>query len=101
MAQSSLARYRGPLADHSGTITIAGTAQTIMVANAERNYLLIQNQHATADLWVDFGKKAVQGQPSIRLPAGANIVFEDSFIPTNAVSVVGGTLSQPFTAKEG
>lgn len=101
MALPSFARYRGPLLDHSGTITTGGTAQPLMPYNGERSYLFIQNNHATADLWIDFGQTAVGSQPSMRLPAGADLVFEDSFIPTNAISIFGGTSTQPFTAKEG
>jgi hypothetical protein len=101
MPLPTYARARGPMADRSGTIAAGGTAQPLMAYNAERSYLLVQNHHATADLWVDFSKTATAGQPSIRIPAGADLVFEDSFVPTNSISIIGGTSSQPFTAKEG
>jgi hypothetical protein len=101
MALPTFTRYRGPFADHSGTITSGGTAQPLMLANPTRNYLIIQNHHATADLWVNFSQPAVLGQPSIRIPAGADLVLEDSFVTPESISIIGGTTSQPFTAKEG
>lgn len=101
MALPSQAHYRGPLVNHSGTVTTGGTAVNPLPHNSDRNYLVIQNQHATADLWVDFGAAAVTSPPSLRIPAGAVWVWEDSFIPTDAVYLNSAVAGHPFTLKEG
>lgn len=86
--------------DRSSTVTTGGTAQQIAAANTTRTYLLIQNV-STASLWVNVGVVAVQNQPSILLPAnGGSVVWEDNFIPTGAVSLIGATTGQAFTCKE-
>lgn len=101
MALPSAPRFRGTLNNASGTVVIGGTSVNPLPHNADRNYLLIQNQHATADLWVDFGQAAVTSQPSVRIPAGAVLVFEDSFIPTDGIWLNSGTSGHPFTCREG
>jgi hypothetical protein len=90
----------GAFTDISGTITAGGTAQTISAASLTRRYLLIQNVDPDEDMWVDFGVDAVEDQPSIRLAPYGSIVFENSFVPSQAVSVIATTTAHPFTAKE-
>lgn len=92
-------RTAGTLTDRSGTITLGGTAQQAAAANASRKYLFLQNVSA-ADLWFNLGVTAVVAQPSIKLAAGEKMDFTD-FIPTDLVSVIGGTTGQAFTIKEG
>ena len=93
-------KLKGTLTNHSGTITTGGTAQQVVAANANRNYLLLQNQ-STGDLWFDLGVDAVQSQPSLKLVAGDSVVWEDNYIPTSSVSIIGATTGQAFAAKEG
>lgn len=87
------------IVDHSGTITNGGAAQTVMGANSNRRYLLLENV-STADLWFNFTTTAVLGQPSLKLPSGASFVMEDSPISTEAISIIGATTTQAFVAKE-
>ena len=87
--------------DRSGTITTGGTAQDAMAANSNRRYLFIQNNHSSADLWVNFGADANTNQPSFKLTAGQSYENPAHFCPTSRVSVIGGTTGQTFTAKEG
>lgn len=94
-----IAPKQGTLTDRSGTIASGGTAQTLAAANANRTYLLIQN-NGTADLWINFTTTAVQNQPSLKLPVGATYVSDPQFISTEAVSIIGPTTAQTFTAKE-
>ncbi len=96
----AIAPSPGTLTDRSGTITLGGTAQTMMAANASRVYLLIQNQDATEDLWINFTTTAVEDEPSIRLPALSGFVMETGFVSTQAVSVIAATTSHKWTAKE-
>jgi hypothetical protein len=88
--------------DRSGTITSGGTAQDLMVANASRNGWMIQNQ-STGDVYV-MGKGlagttvAITGQPSLRIPAGA--LFIPPFVTPDAISIIGATTGQAFSAWE-
>lgn len=91
----------GSIDDHSGTILVAGSAQTILASNTNRKYLLIQN-NSMIPLWVDFGIAAVEAAPSIRLqPLGGAIVMESTFVSTQTISIIGATAGAAFTAKEG
>lgn len=90
----------GTLTDRSGTITLGGTSQTLMAANASRKYLLVQNV-STGDLWFNFGVAAVINQPSIRLSTGDSFVMESNFISTQAINIIGATTGQAFSSKEG
>lgn len=102
------ATYQAALTDRSGTIAAGGTAQQLAAANSARRYLLIQNL-STGVLWVSTTTTAVVGQPSIALKActaandgtGGALVYEGSFIPTGAVSIIGATTSQAYSAREG
>jgi hypothetical protein len=89
----------GTLTDGSGTVTAGGTAQTVFAANAARRYLLIQN-NSTSALWVNFTATAVAGQPSLQLAAGQAFVMENGTVSTEAISIIGATTGQAFTAKE-
>lgn len=92
---------QGTLTDRSGTITSGGASQQVMAANASRKYLLVQN-NSVAALWVNFTGAAVTTQPAIQLAAnGGSIVMEGSFVSTEAVTIIGATTGQVFTAKEG
>lgn len=98
----------GGLTDRSGTITTGGSAQQLAAANTTRRYLLVQN-HSTGVLWVNLTGTAAVGQPSIALSAcavandgtGGVLAFEGSFVPTGAVSILGATTGQAFSAREG
>lgn len=90
----------GTLTDASGTITAGGTAQAVFAAKADRRYLLIQN-NSSGPLWINFTTTAVEGQPSIQLSSGGTaFVMETGFVSTEAVSIIGATTGQAFTAKE-
>lgn len=92
--------YSGAFTDRSGTITSGGTAQTLMAANANRKYFLIQNL-STENLWINFTTTAVAGQPSLRITPGTSFVLEGFFTSTEAVSIIGATTGSAFSAKEG
>lgn len=90
---------KGSVTDRSGTITLGGTAQTLMAANATRKYLLIENV-SNKNLWFNFTTTAVQDQPSCLLLPNAAFVMEGAFVSTEAISVIGATTGKSFTAKE-
>jgi len=90
----------GVLTDRSGTIAAANTAQQLMAANPSRKGFLIQNNSA-ATLWFnEIGGTAVTSQPSISLAAGALYNSPTPGGSNQAVSIIGGTLGQAFTARE-
>jgi hypothetical protein len=92
---------QGTLTNRSGTITAGDTAQTLMAANADRKYLLIQNISDTV-MWINFTTTAVKDSPSIMLePNGGSLAMEGSFVSTELVSVICVTTGKKFTAKEG
>lgn len=85
------------LADHSGTITLGGTAQTISAANPLRQGFFIQNISSN-DIWVSTLTTAVPGQPSMLLPSGARWSSEAPFV--GPISIYGSTTGQPYTMQE-
>lgn len=83
--------------DRSGAITVGGTAQTLAAANTARTGLTGQNI-SSGDLWINEigGTAAADTAGSYKIPAGGT--FE---VSTNrAVSIVGATTGQKFTATE-
>lgn len=100
-AEIDAAAAQGSVTDRSGTITTGGSSQQVMAANPNRQFLLIQNV-STDNLWVRFGASAaVQTQPSIKLLPNSDLTFNGSWVPTQAVQIIGPTTSQAFTAEEG
>lgn len=85
--------------NRSGTITAGGTAQVAMALNASRRGFSIQN-NSTGDLWFDTLATAVQSQPSICLSAGSLYETPYGGCPTGAVSIIGATTAQAFSARE-
>lgn len=90
----------GTLTDGSGSIATASTSQQVFAANVSRKYLLVQNTSAGA-LGINFTSAATLGVGSIQLAAGASFVMESAFVSTEAVTIIGATAGQTFTAKEG
>ncbi|MEA3186219.1 MAG: hypothetical protein QOD99_49 [Chthoniobacter sp.] len=86
------------LRDDSGTIVSGGTSQVLEGATSQRRYFLFQNISADT-LWLNFGTAAVQDAPSIKIIAGASIVFESSYVPPDAVYLIGPTTGAKFVCK--
>ena len=94
----------GTLTDRSSTITAGGVAQSAASSNTSRMYLMCQNIDTvnTEDLWLNPGGTAAANTAgSFRLPSGASVVFEGTFIPTSAISVIAATTGHKYTCKEG
>ncbi len=88
------------LTDRSGTITLGGTAQTLMAANTSRHGCILQNQ-STGDMWLnETGSTAVLLQPSVWLPAGSVYTCPIGGASTAAFSLIGATTGQAFMARE-
>lgn len=83
--------------DRSGTLTTGGTAQQLAAQNTARTALRGQNISAS-DLWINEigGTAAVDAAGSYKIPAGSTFT-----VSTNrAISIVGGTTGQKWTATE-
>lgn len=83
----------------SGTITLGGTAQAFLGANAARSGFWLQNNSA-GDLWISEVGTAAAAQPSLRIAPGQLYESPITGCPTTAVSIYGATTAQAFTARE-
>ena len=84
--------------DYSGTLATGGVSQLVLAQDQDRMYLFLQN-NGTGDIWVNFSIAAVIGQPSIRVPAGSELVEEGNFVSGEAVFAIAADSSHPFTCK--
>lgn len=83
--------------DRSGSITLGGTAQVLAAANTARRGLTGQNI-STGDLWINElgGTAAADTVGSYKVAAGATFTVQTN----RAISIVGATTGQKFTATE-
>lgn len=88
--------------NRSGTITTGGTQQTLMAANIGRKAFQLMNI-STGDLWYSFtGNAAIGGaNGSFKLVAGAYYESAPGLAPASAISIIGATTAQAFSAQEG
>lgn len=89
--------YLGPGTDRSGSITLGNTQQQIAPANEYRRALVFQNISA-ADLWINphGNPAAIDTAGSFKITAGT--IFQ--VLTNKAVSVIGATTGQKFSATE-
>lgn len=85
--------------DRSGAIAAGGTAQQLAAANAARRGFWVQNNSA-GPLWITTLTTAVQSQPSLQLIAGAYYESPQGGAGTGAISIIGATTAQAFSARE-
>lgn len=83
--------------DSSGSITTGGTAQALAAANTARRGLVGQNISA-GDLWINEigGTAAADTVGSYKVTSGSPF----SVSTNRAISIVGATTGQKFTATE-
>lgn len=86
--------------DRSGAIAAGGVAQQLMAANAARVGYSIQNQSAGPLYVNELDVAAVQSQPSLKIDAGEYFENPPGGCATGAISIIGATLGQAFTARE-
>jgi hypothetical protein len=85
------------LTDASGTITLGGTAQNALGANANRKAIQLMNI-STGDLWYRWtGAAAVGGTSSFKLVSGAYYESAPGLCPNQALSIIGATTGQQFS----
>lgn len=83
----------------SGTLAVANTQQSFAAAKANRTGFWFQN-NSTGDLWISAIANAVIGQPSLRVAAGALYESPAGAAGVGALSVIGATQGQAFSARE-
>lgn len=83
--------------DRSGSITTGGTAQALAASNTSRKGLVGQNISA-GDLWINEigGTAAVDTAGSYKVTSGSPF----SVSTNRAISIIGATTGQKFTATE-
>jgi hypothetical protein len=84
--------------DGSGTITLGGTAQPLFAGAVPVNGFLVCNNSSVL-LYVSDAGTASAGGSSIQIAVGATFVTPTGYKPIGAVSIFGGTTSQPFAAR--
>jgi len=85
--------------NRSGTITTGNAAQQLAPVNLARKGYFVQNVSA-GDLWISTESTAVLNQPSIKLIANAFYESPVGLPPSGAISIIGATTGQAFTARE-
>ena len=91
--------HAASITDHSGTILIGGTAQTLMPANAARHGCSIQNV-SQFDMWFFELGTAAAAEPAFLLPAGSQWTCPGNGVPTGAISIFGILTGQEYTARD-
>lgn len=98
---SSGGTVAGSYTNRSGTITTGGVSQTLMAANASRKAWTVQNR-STGNLYINFTAAASASATggSIELQPGDAYSEAGDFVSTEAITILGATTGQAFTAKE-
>lgn len=87
----------GNFDNQNKSVTLAST--TLLAANANRQYLLIQNQHTAGNLWIAFGKAATT-TAGVRIVPGGFLLL-DTVVPTQDVRVTGDVAHSAIVTVEG
>lgn len=96
MSAQTLAQLTDASVTASGTPQVAVAAQS--ASSNPRNFLLIQNVHATNDVAVSFtGTAALNTAGSIMLLHGTTPLVFETAVPQGAVSVIATAGATPVT----
>lgn len=75
---------------------VANASGVLLAANASRSYLLIQNNHATGNIWLGFGVAAV-ANVGVKIAAGG--YYEPAGkVPINAINAIGDVAANALVA---
>lgn len=86
--------------DASLVIAAANVSQQALAQDQDRHYLFVQNTD-TVDLWMDYGKAATLGWPSILLSPGDNLTEEGNFVSGEAVFVISSKTGHQVVIRTG
>lgn len=81
----------------NGTITTGGTAQVGATADSTRAFIIVQNNHASEDLWINFQTTAAT-DAGIKIPGGGSGEWAYGDMPQikNAMSIIAATTGHKF-----
>lgn len=71
---------------------VTNASGQLLAANASRRYLLVQNNHATADLYVNLAGAAATTAAGVKIPAGGSLELA-GYVPTAAITAIGSVAS--------
>lgn len=89
--------------DFSSTVTLGGTSQVAIAANAARKRLLIVNPSTNTNLesiFVNFGAAAQLGVNSREVVPGSSFELSGSNVTTQSINIISATTGTNFVAKE-
>jgi hypothetical protein len=86
------------LEDGSSAIAATGISQQVFASKPSRNYFYFKN-NSTGIMYLNFGE-AADTTTSYNLSASQELVFENGFVPLDAVNVYSVELSGLFVAKQ-
>lgn len=86
------------LEDGSNAIAATGISQQVFASKPSRNYFYFKN-NSTGIMYLNFGQDA-DTTTSYNLSANQELVFENGFVPLDAVNVYSVELSGLFVAKQ-
>lgn len=72
--------------------TVKDTSVQLRPAKANRRYLLIQNNHSTADVYVTLDGTAATAVNGVRIPAGGSYELQ-GFVPNSEIHAIGSIAS--------
>lgn len=72
--------------------TVTNVTGQLIAGNTARNYLLVQNKDATANLYLNFGAGAATVANGVKIPPGGNFEL-NSNLSTDAIQAIGDTAS--------
>ncbi len=92
-------RYDQPVTyvDHAGTITLGGTAQTVMAANSLRAAFFVYNESDT-NMRVCFGPATASASVGFQLAPG--YYWEPPAVSADTVTIFCATTGKAFSAGE-
>lgn len=89
------------MVDASGAITVGGSPQVAVPANAARKLLIVQNPNAAGEiLYLEFNADATMSGNSLEFQPGEGYIF-DMTVWTGSVSVIAFTTGHKYIMKEG
>lgn len=74
--------------------TVTTTAAQLLALKTGRRYLLVQNNDASGNIFLNFSGTAIAGQ-GVKIPPGGSYVADASFCPQNAISAISSIASNP------
>lgn len=80
--------------------TIGVVSASLLAANAARRFLLLQNKHATGNVWVNLAGAAATTANGVKLSPGMSLLL-DTFCPTGEIFAIGDVAHSDFVAVEG